>query len=40
MTYQNRLQQYESEKQKLIAAGLTAKQYEIAISALAKKWKI
>ena len=40
MTYQDRLARYEAEKKKLLNSNLTAFEYEKAIIALAKKWKI
>ena len=40
MTYQDRLARYEEEKRKLLNSNLTALEYEKAIIALAKKWKI
>lgn len=40
MTYQDRLVRYEEEKRKLLNSNLTAFEYEKAIIALAKKWKI
>lgn len=40
MTYNDRLREYEREKRKLQAAGLSWKEYEIAIRKLADKWRI
>ena len=40
MSYSERLFEYEKEKRKLMSAGLNAREYEIAIIALARKWRI
>ena len=40
MSYEERLLEYEKEKKKLMKAGLSAREYELAIIALARKWRI
>ena len=40
MDYNDRLREYEREKRKLQAAGLSWKEYEIAIRKRADKWRI
>lgn len=40
MKYSERLIRYEEEKRKLMNSNISAKDYEIAIIQLAKKWKI
>lgn len=40
MSYQDRLYEYEREKKKLLNSGMTAAEYQKAIIALAKKWKV
>lgn len=40
MNYNDRLREYEREKRKLQAAGLSWKEYEIAIRKLADKLRI
>lgn len=40
MSYNDRLREYEKEKRKLMSAGLSASEYQKAIIALARKWRI
>lgn len=40
MNYDDRLREYEKEKKKLMSSGLSAREYELAIIALARKWRI
>ena len=40
MSYQDRLYEYEREKKKLLSSGMSAAEYQKAIIALVKKWKV
>lgn len=40
MSYQERLKEFEREKQNLLSKGLSIEQYEKAIRQLAKKWRV
>lgn len=40
MDYNQRLKEYEKEKQHLLNSKLSCKEYEVAIRKLADKWKI
>lgn len=40
MSYNDRLKEYEKEKKKLLNAGLSASEYQKAIIALARKWRV
>jgi lipase chaperone LimK len=40
MCYEDRLREYEREKRKLMNSGMSAEEYERAIIALARKWRI
>lgn len=40
MTYEQRLVEYENEKQKLKRENLSSKEFEKRLKELAKKWKI
>ena len=40
MSYNDRLREYEKEKKKLMSSGISAAEYEKAIIALAKKWRV
>lgn len=40
MEYQTRIENYESEKKELQKQGLTPQEYQAAVAALAKKWRV
>ena len=40
MSYNDRLREYEKEKKKLLNSGISAAEYQKAIIALAKKWRV
>ena len=40
MKYEERLKKYEEEKRKLMELGVSPQEYEKAIIALARKWRI